>query len=535
MNSYQVTVALAFVLLTTICPRVNAEAFLHTFAPAIDSRNYPKIEFELVVNDHAEIQTIAGKDKCHGFYNERCYSFELTENDKPVKGLKYRHIRSISDNTEILYVQYITNLKRDSDITLHIKIDNDSIHNGEGDTFRFESNSTPHVDTSMASNFYLNKYYKNEEIKADPVNNYSDKMDSLVDRIAYLEESTSDNLNKISYLTKDKKALQRKVDRLEHDQMLIASISEQKQNHYKSQGYEVGSNTSNIPVGRWISDEFWYRASLFSSTNSNDEFSQVRVDTSGSVPRFIFLRRFKKEAEYYAQVVEYDTDFYVIDEYKLNEDDLNGAWVAGAAGIFRQKNFDNLWISDGTLYYYTSYNQKTTNIKSYKLGSRDKNKAIGDNLDKWKNEKPRYALGNIYQVLQSPNKNLTASIVDGNLSLYWGSNTYIQSKQPKEERPFTKPLIDADKTVKLTDISNLKSGCSFMVGAVAWSDDSQSLFFDNSGICSACIYEIDIDTNKVTKIIPEHEAENPYIFEWNGHQYMAYVEMNKIKIARRNY
>lgn len=72
----------------------------------------------------------------------------------------------------------------------------------------------------------------------------------------------------------------------------------------------------------------------------------------------------------------------------------------------------------------------------------------------------------------------------------------------------------------------------FVIGDIDWSPDDSILYFDNHGIMMACIWRYDFATKELSKIIPEHEAEHPYSFNYKGKEYVIYVEGQNIKVAR---
>jgi len=62
-------------------------------------------------------------------------------------------------------------------------------------------------------------------------------------------------------------------------------------------------------------------------------------------------------------------------------------------------------------------------------------------------------------------------------------------------------------------------------------DDKKEIYFDNHWELLACIWKYNFKTNKLEKIVPEHEAKIPYPFIYKGKAYVAYIEGNKVKVA----
>lgn len=58
---------------------------------------------------------------------------------------------------------------------------------------------------------------------------------------------------------------------------------------------------------------------------------------------------------------------------------------------------------------------------------------------------------------------------------------------------------------------------------VIWAQDDRSVYFDNKG-GRACIWEYRVDDKALYKIVPEHTAEEPYPFTYQGHDYILYYE-----------
>lgn len=61
------------------------------------------------------------------------------------------------------------------------------------------------------------------------------------------------------------------------------------------------------------------------------------------------------------------------------------------------------------------------------------------------------------------------------------------------------------------------------IGNIIWSDNSESVYFDNAGAV-ACIWQYEISSRVLRKIVPEHEAHNPQFLRYQGREYVVYVE-----------
>lgn len=67
---------------------------------------------------------------------------------------------------------------------------------------------------------------------------------------------------------------------------------------------------------------------------------------------------------------------------------------------------------------------------------------------------------------------------------------------------------------------------------IVWAPDDSSVYFDNSGNF-ACIWEYNLANDKLIKIVPEHTAENPVPFTYEGQDYIVYKEQGKLMLAAR--
>ena len=73
---------------------------------------------------------------------------------------------------------------------------------------------------------------------------------------------------------------------------------------------------------------------------------------------------------------------------------------------------------------------------------------------------------------------------------------------------------------------------SWSFGTGAWNASSDKFYFDNSGAV-ACIWELDIINKTLDKIVPEHTATAPIVFESNEDKtVIVYCEENCIKMIR---
>ena len=92
-------------------------------------------------------------------------------------------------------------------------------------------------------------------------------------------------------------------------------------------------------------------------------------------------------------------------------------------------------------------------------------------------------------------------------------------------------LIYADNKRKNEFITNSDK---FIIGSVNWSLDDKFIYFDNHGADLSCILRYNIESKELSKIVPEHEAEHPFSYNYKEKEYIVYIEGSKIKIATPN-
>lgn len=95
-----------------------------------------------------------------------------------------------------------------------------------------------------------------------------------------------------------------------------------------------------------------------------------------------------------------------------------------------------------------------------------------------------------------------------------------------------------DLSIQIEDTKNEKSVFvvkefegGFMIGNLTWSENDKILYFSNHSKDIACIWRYDIDSKELSKIIPEHEADLPFAFNFKKKEHIIYVENNSIKVA----
>lgn len=87
-----------------------------------------------------------------------------------------------------------------------------------------------------------------------------------------------------------------------------------------------------------------------------------------------------------------------------------------------------------------------------------------------------------------------------------------------------------EKSKKVEFITKSFKG-GFYIGSANWSFDDKFVYFDNHGDALACIWRYNIESKELSKIVPEHEAEHPFSFDYEGKDYVVYIEGQNIKLA----
>ena len=530
MNKQRTLRLFLMLILVSLTSTTFAEYFLRTHIKEFNTKDYPLIYLKILIEDFEGAETLTYSGICSEFYNPECkYDIELKENNRTVKGLRFRRLERIDNNNDIMEIRYTSENPQNDYHKIDIKVDNgEGIHNGSGDTFIYDSsskkdNKTPDDMLSPATLIHINSL--KEELSRQKSYNaeFEFTLKNQSQNINSIKTSTEllrlENKSKIELLKAQNIKQASELAFLKSHLRLIAQVPTKVQQKHNNQGYTVSHNINNIPFDNWSDDEFWDRAVVLTALESDDSLSQIRVDTSGPIPRFIFLRYFKKGEEKYAQIVEFDTEFHVIEEYSLAELESNAKY--GPEG-FRSYNFDNMWINGNELIYYSKFSKNSKPLKKYILGSRDAGINIIENEALIKKSITRVSDGAEQQALQSPDKTSVGRVSGSRLSIHTGPGALDLIK-----------TLSGWDTVKDERISSFKVSSFFDIAGITWSSDSKRVYFDNSNISLACIYELDVASQSVTKIVPEHEAVLPYHFTWNNQEYVAYSELNTIRIAKR--
>ncbi len=301
-------------------------------------------------------------------------------------------------------------------------------------------------------------------------------------------------------------------------------------------------------------DKYWTRGTYYVSENKNEYFYNVRTSIINDQARFYFIgvKQPFDEKNPVGTIYELDEDksLHVIDTINLLPK-IKGekGWELHSNKETHLQEFmlfqlDNLIVKDGRLYYYKIkeversylFSNATKEYYEYIIGTKASSKKI-DNIvlsnvivntttdSKILNPtKTKLAVnsGELLDFYEIPNVNTLYDSLYLNDKYY----TYIESLPKIDFKLSDFIKLESDQLYTDTD-----SNETLLFGGVCWHSRKNILYFDNSGMLFRCIWEIDFDKNKVTKIVPEHEAIHPYFFEVRAKAYIAYVEKNKIMLC----
>ncbi|WP_417785164.1 hypothetical protein [Tenacibaculum sp.] len=304
-----------------------------------------------------------------------------------------------------------------------------------------------------------------------------------------------------------------------------------------------------------INDKYYTRGVYYQSKETHEKLYNIRVSIIDNHKRFYFmgiklpLDPFNSTADIYE--LDENGEIYKIDSLNLLASESGEKELINEnihLKEFMLLQLDNLIIKNGRLYYYKvlKYDRESSSgleinkkqYYEYLIGSEEKSKKINS---------PVYSSFVIDSpdaiMLVNPKKQLIATNLGEVIffsrvenwtktfnQMYIKDNAYSHIYNDLKDIKFKLSdfLPDLNKDEMYYDPETKKS---VLIGGITWNSTKNKLYFDNSGMTYRCIWEIDLDKNKLTKIVPEHEAIHPYFFEINGIEYIAYTEENKIMIC----
>lgn len=317
------------------------------------------------------------------------------------------------------------------------------------------------------------------------------------------------------------------------------------------QSNEVSNYSGMIDYQSTSNDSYWKRGIYYASEDTQEYFFNVRVSTFNNNFRVYFMgvKYPLKKGELLVSIYELDenknislidtVNLSIIEGLILNYEDKEADYAFFQFALMQS---DNLILRDNELFYYKARTIKKQNYHTvfsdkefykYSLGSKEKSTKIN-----------RYVISNIIAnsaddiINISPDKSRFVSnrgevmgfykISDWNKQkqLILTSNIY---KNIKEINFNLGDYIKSNEEEAMYIDEDTNEGLLF--GGTSWHSTKNILYFDNSGVTYRCIWEIDFNNKKVTKIVPEHEAIHPYFFTTIDKEYIIYTEKNKIMIC----
>lgn len=297
-------------------------------------------------------------------------------------------------------------------------------------------------------------------------------------------------------------------------------------------------------------EDSWDRWIYYESIVPDEMLYQVRVQVvtsmSGDSIRVIFLGTSTDDYGYFrVRLYEYDDNgLYLIYTNPSPVMERNGSLVfVEQADRYYMQSFirrqsDNFIINGMELYFYVDYMTELAgrNHFVYQLGSRDRPKPI---TEKEFVEK-RWEVVRIFNrddtetTLVSTTGQKTAYTGTYDISVAWDFDQ-VKFNRIVDGAMTGWELGDDEDGFHMSDYMGEEFDDELMlIGSLCWDYSDRNIYFDNSGMDYRCIWEFDTMTLQVRKIVPEHEAVQPFYYEIYGNGYIAYTENNTVMIAERN-
>ncbi|SNR16865.1 hypothetical protein [Tenacibaculum jejuense] len=320
-----------------------------------------------------------------------------------------------------------------------------------------------------------------------------------------------------------------------------ATVSNMNSEYAKVLNYKITSD-----------DKYWKRGAYYTSEKKGEYLYNVRTSIINNHLRFYFMgvqQPFDIKNPV-GTIYELDENkkLHVIDTInllpKINSDSEYQLSLDKETHLqeFMLLQMDNLIVKDGRLYYYKIneldktyfYQKPEKEFYEYLIGTKTAPRKI--NTTVFSNTIVESSLS-IYAI--SPDKTKVVDYWGEELNFFnisdWKNDSQIIFSGGNLSNNLSKIDFDLKQFFKYYD-DDLYGDPDhdkdvLLFGGVCWHTRKNILYFDNSGMMFRCIWQIDFDKNKVTKIVPEHEAIHPYFFEIKTNEYVAYVEKNKIMIC----
>ncbi|KMQ50173.1 hypothetical protein CHISP_2943 [Chitinispirillum alkaliphilum] len=294
---------------------------------------------------------------------------------------------------------------------------------------------------------------------------------------------------------------------------------------------------------------------VYRSALPDEVLFQVRVSVSPDDHlTYLFLGSVipidSADTGHYMRIYEYipGKKVHIVDSMPVMP--FNSIWTMEENGVYFEhmllRNYDNLHLSGDTLFYYQEITypeyDHQTDVKftydreyfMYVIGS-EQNPIQTDEV-RFRKSNRRLSVHSLENVAISPNGNYTSRNNMYNISFLLTSDytedEIMQSFKTKEVFALPKFTTGYDLITYFPGFEEMEQPCNdeyALFGGMDWHPDGDVLFFDNSGICYACIWMFDLKSKEVKKLVADHEAIHPFYYEKKGQQYLAYVQENEVR------
>ncbi len=288
--------------------------------------------------------------------------------------------------------------------------------------------------------------------------------------------------------------------------------------------------------------DYWQRGSIFTSNIGSEKFYQIKAIEQKNILRFYFIGVSSSSCgkEIMSRINLYELEptgkLFIIDSIiqQGRADNYD----------YKLKNlpFDLFELKNNKLYYFTNINfdrnyehieafYDTLDFYEYIPGS--KKRAVPCSKPNTIYEKYLLGFNRKHFCNISPDKKKIAWMTN----YFQDINICFNNDPNKSTKEFTSNFFTDNELDPSNGDFNIskyfpKADDEYiLIGGTSWSNNSKDLYFDNSGIETACIWKLNLESREIKKIVPEHEALNPFYFEYNGNPFVAYTFFNMIMVA----
>lgn len=281
-------------------------------------------------------------------------------------------------------------------------------------------------------------------------------------------------------------------------------------------------------------DGYWKRTSYYQSANEKEYYYHPRVQLTDKGKVFYFFG-LKGDSKAYLYMLDESKKISIIDTLPINND----------VNDFIARQYTNLVIKDGTLYYYKELDNTQGNKmiipqkEYYSYNLKQRNLPTKINSPNILNKPNRITYNTSTHATFSEKTDYVALFDTYNINIIKKSSWEQINKDSLRidllgqviNNRQNQVLISVNEFPPFKTEYNHTDPCIPGFAGVHWDDLSENLYFDNSGPCYACIWKLDIKSKKVSKIVPEHEAIHPFHYTQNKQTYIAYAYKGHIQIA----